>query len=315
MRSLILICMFTLGVSQISGSSWFSGLRIPKLSFPRWYAKNTTSEPIKSNIPNYFQIAMNVNDTINFYVTHQTNDDYKALLNGLDNELLSQTEYTKFCIVNDKLLIEISFSDLQNVKKEDVQQQPLLTIALFINRDTDLTDEILETLTEDIIEFAYLFFGLNLSLENFILTFLNILDLVLELFDKNQIYAIGTKINSILTSNTLQSSTKLQSPTKLQPKTEGSVTDNIKTAIKSKPWTTFKLLKKQWNKRNEYISLLQGRLVDGYEKSKFAVLLTAILGYTGDNLSENLPDAISKIETQVFCTAILKKITSLFAQS
>lgn len=245
-------------------------------------------------------------NTINLYVIHQTQDNYQALIDNLDKEMPSQTEYRKFYIVNDKLLIDISSSDLTNVTEEGVQQQPVLTIALFINRDTDCTDEILATLTEDIIEFAYLFFGLKPNLGRFILTFLNILDLVLELFDKNQIKQIGEKINRMLTSRSSSS------PVTSQPKTKESFTDSIKTKIKTKPWTALKLLREHWNKRAEYIGLLQGRLVDGYENSKFAVLLSSILGCSVDNLSTNLPQVISNIETQVFCAVILSRVASWF---
>jgi hypothetical protein len=307
MRPLTSICIFTFYLSPICGSSLKDGfLAIPSVvkslfvfrSTKTTESNTTESNTTESNIPDWFSISMNLDNTINFYVTHQTQGDYQALHQALSKTLANATGYNEkdstFYIINDKFIIQCIL---------DNSEKPLREIALFINRDQDLTDEILQTFTEDLIKFVYSFLGLSPDLSQFILAFLNTLDLVLELFSIEQIKLIGAKINSIL-NNTKPKST---------PNESSSVMDSFKSIAKDTPLITLKGFLGQIKRRSQYIQLIADRIIAHYANSKFATLLSAI--FDTHITSDNLSTEITNLETKFLAQLIISRISPIFAKA
>jgi hypothetical protein len=295
MRPLTSICIFTFYLSPICGSS----LKIPSLKIPSFFMGLfgfRSTKTTESNIPYWFSISMNLDDIINFYVTHQTRDNYQALSKTLANATGYNERDSTFYIINDKFIIQCTL---------DNSEKPLREIALFINRDQDLTDEILQTFTEDLIKFVYSFLGLSPDLSQFILAFLNTLDLVLELFSIEQIELIGAKIHSIL-NNTKSKSTPNES-------SKSSLMDSVKSIAKDTPLITLRRFVAQIRLRPQYIQLIANRIRAPYEKSKFATLLSAI--FDTHITSDNLGTEITNLETKFLAQLIISRISPIFTQA
>jgi hypothetical protein len=258
--------------------------------------KTTESNTTESNIPDWFSISMNLDNIINFYVTHQTGGNYQALRTALESGTGYNEKDSTFYIINDKFIIQCTL---------DNSEKPLREIALFINRDQDLTDEILQTFTEDLIKFVYSFLGLSPDLSQFILAFLNTLDLVLELFSIEQIELIGAKIHSIL-NNTKSKSTPNES-------SKSSLMDSVKSIAKEAKLTTVIMFVGQITRRPQYIKLIADRIIAPYEKSKFAALLTAI--FQTNITSDNLSAEITKLETKFLAQLFIGRISPIFTQA